>query len=145
MIKDIMSKNIVVASIYNNINEIANLMKEYNIGFIPIQKEKKIVGVVTDRDIVIKSVSNNDTKIKCNMNKISIDQNESIDTALKLMRDNKIKRLLVVDQEKLVGILSISDIINHSDSKEILETLKVIYTIKDTDKLPVSEIDDFYL
>ena len=57
---DIMSKNIIVGSVDDGIYEIASIMKENDIGFVPIARDDKIVGVITDRDIVVKIISNHD-------------------------------------------------------------------------------------
>lgn len=148
MIKNIMSTNIIVGNINNNINDISNLMKIYDVGFIPICDNDKIKGVITDRDIVIKSISNNDDKIKDYMstNLISVDINNSIQDLLKKMKENKIKRILVSDKNKLVGIVSTSDIINSNiDSKEIFDLLKNIYTKDKTKTNMNTEVDQFYL
>ena len=51
--KDIMTKNIIVSDTNTDIFTLAKIMKTYNIGFIPIEKDKKIIGVITDRDIVV--------------------------------------------------------------------------------------------
>ena len=99
-IKNILRRGIIVADINTSIYDVANLMKKHNIGFLPITSNNKIMGVITDRDIVINCVANNcenDQKIEDYINKsvISIDHNREIDEALDLMKKNKIKRNLV--------------------------------------------------
>ena len=64
-VKDFMSKNLIICSYNINVVNISNIMKKYNIGFIPIEKDKKIIGVITDRDIVVNMISN---KINYNNN-----------------------------------------------------------------------------
>ena len=59
-LSDIMSKHIIVGSVDDGIYEIASIMKENDIGFVPIARDDKIVGVITDRDIVVKIISNHD-------------------------------------------------------------------------------------
>lgn len=56
-VKDIMSKNLIICSNDINVINISSIMKKYNIRFIPIER-KKIIGVITDRDIVINIISN---------------------------------------------------------------------------------------
>ena len=63
-IKDIMNKDIISCDINSSIYEVAKKMLEYNIGFIPITSNDNIVGVLTDRDIVVKILANKDDKIK---------------------------------------------------------------------------------
>ncbi len=149
-INDIMSKKIIVGNTTNTLSEIAELMKKYDIGFIPIVDKNKLVGVITDRDIVINAISNNcsfndliDKYVVKNI--ISIEQNKSIDDALNLMALKKVKRLIVTDNNKISGILTLSDILGKYDNKILLDTFKQIFEINRNDDLFSTEIDEFYL
>ena len=146
MVEKFMSKDLIVLNVDSNIYDVAKVMKERDIGFIPISKNHKIIGVLTDRDIVTKILANNDDKISgyLSTDLIKISYNQTIEEALKKMKEHKIKRLLVEKNKKLVGILSLSDLINE-DSNKLIETLKCIYTIdRNTDYYNV-EIDEFEL
>ena len=146
LIDKIMSKNVIVLDENTNIIKISKTMKENDIGIIPISRNKKIIGVLTDRDIVTKVLANNDEKIKNYITKkiVKINVDSDINKALEIMKKNKIKRLLVEKNNKLVGILSISDLLYYQNEK-ILETFKNIYTIdKNSDEYHV-EIDEFEL
>lgn len=147
-IKDIMSKNIISANENSSVYEISKLMKEYNIGFIPIIN-KKLIGVITDRDIVIKCIfnkDNNSVKSYITTSIISIDEDKDIIEALKLMSTNKIKRLIVTKNNKVTGILSLSDIINtNSLDNELINCFRNIYAINNNLKLINNKIDDIYL
>ena len=97
-INEIMSKNIIYASDDNTIEEVASLMKTYDIGFLPVKDKDNYIGVITDRDLIIRAISN-DTLIK---DKIKCDINE----ALELMSEYQIRRLMIKHENKYVGILS---------------------------------------
>ena len=116
MIKDIMSKSIIFGDEKSSIKEISKLMKMHNIGFIPIKNNKGIAGVITDRDICLACEDINTTESPAldfaSKKIICIDISESISSALKLMSKYKIKRLLVKNKDNIVGILSLSDILN---------------------------------
>ena len=150
-IENLMSKDLVIANAYDSIKDISILMKKYDIGFIPLSQDQTIIGVITDRDLVVNALYNgakeNDSVIKyMNKNIIAIDMSEPIEYALETMSKEQIKRLLIKDQEtnKIIGILSLSDIINNTDIN-VSETLKSIWTIhKNTDEYN-TEIDEFYL
>lgn len=150
-IKEIMSKNIITCSKDESLLKASNLMKKNDIGFLPISDNKKIIGVITDRDIVIKALSNkedysNPINDYINKNIITIDVNSNIQDTLKTMGDNKIKRLIVKENNKVVGIISLSDIINSKyNESSLFDTLKSIYTITDKNNNETIEIDDFYL
>lgn len=148
-IKEVVNKNIIVGDVNNSITEVANIMKKNNIGFLPISDNKKIIGVITDRDIVINCISNNCNNAESisgyiNKNIIHIDWNREISDALSIMAKEKIKRILVSNNMKLVGVLSLSDIIN-LDEKKALETIKTIWELKDNENNIEPEIDEYYL
>ena len=148
-IKEILKKGIISADINTSIYDAANLMKKHNIGFLPAINNNKVVGVITDRDIVINAVANNcdcDQKIEDYINKniVKIDYDREITDALDLMKEQKIKRILIVNGEKFIGVLSLSDIIEVNE-KEVLETIKTIWQIEDKSRLKDAEIDEFYL
>lgn len=150
-IETVMSKDLIIGDINQKISDIAELMKKYDVGFIPIAQNKHIVGVVTDRDIVCSSFSNelnSNIKIEKYMtnNVISIDVEESLENALKLMGKEKVKRLIVHKNEKVVGILSLSDLITTDIAeKEFVKELKKIWTIRKNVDDFHAEVDDFYL
>ena len=148
-LKDIMTNNIICANTTDSIYDISIIMKKNNIGFIPIKKDNEFIGVVTDRDIVIKAISNKsditDTIEPYITNKIiSIDYNKNIKDALELMGINQIKRLIITKNNSPIGILSLSDIINNYN-KDINNYLKKIWTLNNNCSEKNTEIDKFYL
>ncbi|CAH1207139.1 Hypoxic response protein 1 [Paenibacillus plantiphilus] len=114
-VKDIMSTDCITATTKDNIYELAVLMKQHDIGFIPIVEGKKLIGVVTDRDLVtrgyaekhsgstaVSEVLTNDIK--------TIASTTSVDEAARLMASNQIRRLPVVDNGTLIGVVAIGDL-----------------------------------
>lgn len=149
MIKDIMSKKIIFSNINNSIKDVSYLMKENNIGFIPIKENNKYVGVVTDRDIclsipTLKSI-NDSIKSYISNNVVCIGANDSIEDALKLMGKYKVKRLLVKEKDNTIGVLSLSDILNYTNTNNLIDTYKDIFYIHDNRKEFTPEVDEFYL
>lgn len=150
-IEGIMSKNVIIGSVTNTISEIATIMKKYDIGFLPISDQKKIIGVITDRDIVINILSNNCNQNDIidkyiNKNIISIEQDEKIENAIKLMGEKKVRRLIVTNNNKMSGVLSLADILSSNNDKDlIINTLQRIFEINRNDDLFKTEIDEFYL
>lgn len=146
-IEDVMSKKLIVGKNTATIKEISELMKKFDIGFIPISKNNKIIGVITDRDIVTRIITSNaqssdliESYISPNI--ISCDINSDIDTLLDIMKKSKIKRIIITDSEKVVGIVSISDLLNQ---KNVIDACKEIYKINKNDDYFKNEIDEFYL
>lgn len=144
-IKDIMTKKIINCDIGSDINTISQIMHEHDIGFVPITKHNKIVGVITDRDIVVKIIANNDKKIEGYISSklITVDINCDINEALKVMSKNKIKRLLVSKEEDIVGIVSLSDIIKNDI--DVCETIKQIWNLNKHKKEGNVSVEDYKL
>ena len=146
-IKDIMSKKLITCAPDDNILFVSNLMNVWDVGFILIMDKNKLYGVVTDRDLVC-DMANQLSQIKSYATKkvITINQNESLEKALKLMKKHKIKRLVVTDQNKVVGVLSLSDFLNTDIDKDLLlDTIKTIYQINRNDNKFDTDVDDFPL
>lgn len=146
LVKNYMCRDLIVLDINTSIQEVGKIMKEYDIGFVPIHKDNKIIGVLTDRDIVTRIISNNDDKIEGYISRdlIRIDENENLNEALDLMAKNRTKRLLVTNENKLVGVLSLSDLLDY-DNDKVIDCIKSIYAInRNTDKY-ITKIDEFYL
>lgn len=143
-IRNLMSKNIVVADIQDSINSVAILMNRYNIGCVPICKEKKIVGVITDRDIVVRAIRENcrlSDEISKYISKkiVSVNVTNDLTEVLNIMKSKKVKRVLVEDEGKVVGILSLSDLLKtDSDPMLIVGALKDIFIIE-------KNKEDYYL
>lgn len=147
----IMTKKIIVGKINNSITEISNLMKKYDIGFLPIVDNNKVKGVITDRDIVTEALINTNDLNKSienyiTTNIVTVDISKSVDDVLNVMGENKIKRVIINDNDKMVGIISLSDIINSKYNSElIIKNLQKINEIKNNKDSYQTEIDEFYL
>ena len=116
LVRDIMNSPVVSASPNDTIHDIAKKMKEENIGSIVIMEKDKPVGIVTDWDIVSNAIVNDakpsQIKAKDVMQEIyTIEGEESITEAARMLRKHNIKRLGVVYKSRLVGIISSSDVI----------------------------------
>lgn len=109
-----MTDDVECCTLLDNIYEVALKMKELNVGAIPIVDQEKIVGMITDRDIVIRGVAEKhpgSTKVEDIMSSklITISADASTKEAAKLMAEHQIRRLPVVEDDKLVGIVSLGD------------------------------------
>jgi CBS domain-containing protein len=116
-IKDIMSKNVEIVSPDTFLTEIARRMHQRDCGCILIAKDDRLIGVITDRDLVVRAISKglnpDNTKVKDIMsNKVlyCYDQDETIDVSLNMAK-NKTRRLPVLNMNKrLVGLISLGDL-----------------------------------
>ncbi|SFG21093.1 CBS domain-containing protein [Halobacillus alkaliphilus] len=114
-LKEYMNANLTTCEASDNLSEVAKCMREEDVGFVPIVEEGKYAGVVTDRDIVVKGLakgSPDDVKASDIMTEkiITGSSDMEIAEAARLMQDHQIRRLLVVDQDTIRGVVSIGDI-----------------------------------
>ncbi|PAB59453.1 CBS domain-containing protein [Anaeromicrobium sediminis] len=114
-IQDIMTTNVVTLCKTDTVAEAAKLMRQHRIGSIPVCENGKPVGVVTDRDIAIRAVAggkDNSTKLEDVMSKSVIigTPEMDVDRASQLMSTNQIRRLPIVDNESIVGIVALGDV-----------------------------------
>ncbi len=146
-IKDIMSRDLITCTPDDSVLFVSNLMKVWDVGFILITDEDKLYGVVTDRDLVC-DMATGLSKIKsyATENVITINENKEVEEAMRLMKKHKIKRLVVTKDQKLSGVLSLSDILQSKANKDlILETIETIYKINRNQNLYEAKVDDFPL
>ena len=124
LIKDVMSRHIAIVGEETTIADTAVLIEEYDIGVVPVVEQKQLLGVVTDRDIVLRCVAKGkditQTKVKEVMSKnmVSVSPDQPLDMALQAMAGRQVKRLAVTDQGKLAGVISLSDIARIRSSAE---------------------------
>ncbi|MBV9176753.1 MAG: CBS domain-containing protein [Nitrososphaeraceae archaeon] len=116
LVRDIMNSPVVSASPQDNIKDIAIRMKEERIGSIVIMENEKAAGIVTDWDIVsnavVKDVKPSMVKASEIMQELhTIEGEEGVTEAARALRRHGIKRLGVVYKNRLVGIISASDVI----------------------------------
>ena len=147
-LSDIMSKHIIVGSVDDDIYKIASIMKENDIGFVPIVNDDKIVGVITDRDIVVKIISNHDNSNITNyMTKdiVDVSIDNSLSDVLSIMKKYRVKRVLVTDGDRVLGVVSLSDILNCEIDDDVLSCIKEIFEVGPNIHKYETLIDEFYL
>jgi CBS domain-containing protein len=116
-VSDIMTKGVETISADTTILQAARKMSSRDIGVIPVMRGEKLVGIITDRDIVLRGVARDfdcatATVSECMSTDVfTCSENESLEQACRTMEDRQIHRLIATDSaNKPVGILSISDL-----------------------------------
>lgn len=110
-----MSKDCVTVTLQDNVYEIALKMKQHDIGFVAVVEGKKLIGVVTDRDLVVRGYAekhSGSTAVDQVITKdiATITPDTSVEEAAKIMAKDQIRRLPVVENGELVGIVAIGDL-----------------------------------
>ena len=138
-VKDCMCKKVVRATSDTTLNEIAKLMQQNDVGCVPIcNNQNNVVGFITDRDIITRCVATNkncaQTKASDIMTTkvIKITPDTELDDATRTMSINQVKRLPVIENNEIVGILSVGDLAkNHNvSSREVGQTVECICETK---------------
>lgn len=116
-IKDIMTPHAECISPEMSLSAAANLMRNAEIGFLPICENDRLIGSVTDRDIVIRGVAEgremDGTPVRAIMSPkiVYIFEDQDVEEAVRLMEVRQIRRLAVLNENKrLVGIISLGDV-----------------------------------
>lgn len=112
-VKDVMSSEVVTCNPQDYVNEVAEQMRTLDIGCLPVVSNKKLVGMITDRDIVTRAVAKDvKSKVEDVMTKsvISVSPNDTTAEASIVMARNQVRRLPVMDNGLLVGFVSLADL-----------------------------------
>jgi len=116
-VREIMTSNVECLAPDASVREIAQEMKSLDVGFIPICENDRLVGTVTDRDIVIRAVAEgvdvNTSRAREIMSRevIYAFEDDDVKIVAEKMRDKDVRRILILDEAKrLVGVVSIGDI-----------------------------------
>jgi CBS domain-containing protein len=142
-VADVMTRGVRSMSPSDTLARAAQAMDELNVGVIPVCEGDKLVGMVTDRDIVVRAVAQErdvkttrladvmSTHVRC------AQEDQDVDEVLGEMADTQIRRMPVVDsQQKLVGIVSLGDIADKDpdDGLDVAASLADISTPAQPDR-----------
>lgn len=116
-IADVMTKSVISVDATITVNEAAKMMEDAKVGAVIVMENNLPIGIVTDRDFVIKIAAHAyqiTTPIKQIMSVplFSINPDDTVRTAADLMHDRGIRKLPVLDDEKVIGIITSTDIVN---------------------------------
>jgi CBS domain-containing protein len=116
LVREVMNKNVMTVKPDVTLKKAAEAMSNYHIGSLVVLENNKLVGIITERNVLVAVADGKDselTTVEEVMTKkvITISPDKTIDEAITLMTEHRIKKLPVLDGEKLVGIITASDII----------------------------------
>jgi len=116
-IGDVMTKSVISVDATLTINETAKMMEDAKVGAVIVMEDNAPIGIVTDRDFSVKVAAHayqitEPVKQIMSSPLFSINSDESIRIAADLMHERKIRKLPVIDDGKVVGIITATDIVN---------------------------------
>jgi CBS domain-containing protein len=131
--REIMTSNVKTATRDMPLREVAAIMRDGDMGSIPVVEDGRLVGIVTDRDIVVRTIADGkdaSTPVREAMTTeiFSVKPDDFVFEAIRLMGDKQVRRIPVVDDTgALAGIIAMADIaLEMEDEREIAEALEEI-------------------
>ncbi|WP_309643535.1 CBS domain-containing protein [Phenylobacterium sp.] len=131
-VADVMTAQVATASPTDSVRKVAGVMANVDSGAVPVVEEDRVVGLITDRDIVLRVIATGgdlDTKVSEVMTADvqTCGEDDNVADAAAQMASHQIRRLVVTsDKGKLVGILSLGDIALDYGAKQVGKTLEEI-------------------
>jgi CBS domain-containing protein len=131
-VRELMTTRIVSVEPLSTVKDAALLMNKHNIGAVPVVENGSVRGMLTDRDIVLRCVAEGKdaTNIKvneiCSSGAVSVKSTQSVKDAMHVMSTEQVRRLPVVDDGKIIGMLSFADIAREKSGMELAESISEI-------------------
>src|SRR5438093_6861718 len=132
-VKDVMTSNPCSIDADKPVAYAAEMMKKEDVGIAPIVEGDRLVGTLTDRDIVVRVVADGrdpqQVKVRdvASRDLVTVDPQQGLDEALRLMARHQVRRLPVVEEDgKLVGIVAQADIAQHASEEQTGDVVRDI-------------------
>ena len=118
-IREIMTSNPVTITSDSRIHDAARLMREHDVGVLPVMDGDRIRGLLTDRDIIVRAVADQrfDEQVGSIISAgvVTVSPDDDVNRAAELMSERDVRRLPVCEDGRLVGIVSVGDIATRQD------------------------------
>jgi CBS domain-containing protein len=132
-VRDIMTPRARLQWVYPNtpLVQAARVLREHNIGALPVLEGEKVAGIATDRDLVVRGLAlDRDpfrTLVRDVMSKTlrAVRPEDDVAQLCEAMAKHQVRRMLVLEDERLVGIVTLADVARH-DVAELAPTVKAI-------------------
>ncbi|MDQ4018519.1 MAG: CBS domain-containing protein [Actinomycetota bacterium] len=131
-IRDVMTPNPTTCPPSATVTDAARAMASEDVGPIPVAEGDRLVGMVTDRDLVVRVLAEgrdaNSTTLQEIMasDLVTVEPGTQLEEALQLMSDNQVRRLPVVEGGRLVGIVAQADVARAADEEQVGEVVQDI-------------------
>jgi CBS domain-containing protein len=125
-IKNVMSKKVLKLPPTATLADAARTMRDSNVGAVIVEDQGKLIGLLTDRDIVVRAIAQErapkSTQLSeaCSKTLVSLEPDDDTDRAVEVMRERSVRRVPVVEKGKVVGMVSLGDLALERDRKSVL-------------------------
>jgi CBS domain-containing protein len=127
-----MTSNVRAAASTDSLADAAQMMKEEDVGSLPVVEDDRLIGILTDRDIIVRAVAERVDPQSISVGDVAsrelvtVEPDQDLDEALSLMARHRVRRLPVVADGRLVGILAQADVAIEAKEKNAGEMLEEI-------------------
>jgi CBS domain-containing protein len=131
-VRDVMTQNPTFVSPSQPIGDAARMMRDEDVGSLPVCEGDRVTGIVTDRDIVVRGIAAGREAHELTVRDVAssdvqtVEPDESLDEALRIMASHQVRRLPVVEGGRLVGVLAQADVAEHDSDKKTGELVSEI-------------------
>ena len=132
LVRDVMTPDVVTLSLGATLSDVARRMRDEDIGSVPISDDNRLVGMVTDRDVVIRGLADGEDPTRLTARDVMSPrllycfEEQSVDEALHNMGEQQVRRLPVLNRDKrLVGMVSLGDL-SQAQARKAGDALKDI-------------------
>jgi len=126
LVRDYMTSDVVHVEIPGNRDDVLKILKRTGISGVPVIKNKKLVGIITRKDL-LRNPEETQLGLLMTTKPVTVKPDEDIRDAARAMITQKIRRLPVVENSKLVGLLSVADLIHAIAQMKITDEIKDVY------------------
>ena len=131
-VKDVMTSNPTTAKADASVVEADRIMRDEDAGIVPVVENDRLIGTLTDRDIAVRVVAEGrdpqSTPVRdaASTDLVTVQPEQDLSEALQLMARHQVRRLPVVENDRLVGIVAQADVARESDEQQTGELVEEI-------------------
>ena len=131
-IRDVMTGSPTTCEPSTTIVEVAKVMKQEDVGPVPVVEGDRLIGLVTDRDIVLRVIADGRDPSSTTIGDIAsgdvatVTPDQSLDEALRIMAQKQVRRIPVVENDRIVGIVAQADVARAADEERTGEVVQDI-------------------
>ena len=128
-VRDVMTKNPVSLSSDSSVMEAAKAMSDHRIGTVVVMDDGKPCGIVTDRDITVRAVATGSDPSKtrlsdiCSKSLAAVRPDQSVEDAIQVMKSHDVKRVVVMSDSRLEGIISLADLTRRGEGEDVQDDI----------------------
>jgi len=126
MLQDLMTTQLVTCPSSTPVQTAARMMRDQDIGDVLVERDGELVGILTDRDIVVRAVADKSDLADCCVGDIcsgdlrTVEPDAEVNDVIKMMEENALRRVPVVEGRRPVGIVTLGDLAMHRDQESAL-------------------------